>query len=249
MTSRADNSPAEPIKIRMRYVAFCDVLGFSNAVQNLFEETLSVYAEFMRLMRDWPMPEKAEVSIYSDSILIVADDLPSILHAVKNLWFATLTHDWMIRGGIAYGRYWEKRENGHLFVVSDALVRAVKLEGSVSYPAVAFSPEVELPLNLWVARFQHGPFVAPVLHFNGLSLVNPFNPYWFASAGMRASQLLVQFPEHEEKYNWFLALTEAVRRNDTLVPEPVLAELLKLGVLAPGVKKLMPWLNQAPTGP
>ena len=233
MTPRTGDSPEDPIDIRMRYVAFCDVLGFSNAVQDRFDETISIYAEFMKLMRSLPMPEKAEVSIYSDSILIVADDLPSILHAVKTLLFVILMQDWMIRGGIAYGRYWEKRENGHLFVVSDALVRAVKLEKSVSHPAVAFSPEVELALNLWVARFQHGALDAPVLHFNGLSFVNPFNPYWFASAGMRASQLLARFPEHEKKYKWFLALTEAVQRDDTLIPEPVLAELLKLGVLAP----------------
>lgn len=233
MTPCAEDSTENPTNIRMRYVAFCDVLGFSNAVQDRFEETVSVYVDFMKRMRDWPMPEKAEVSIYSDSILIVADDLQAILHAVKNLWFATLTQDWMIRGGIAYGRYWEKRENGHLFVVSDALVRAVKLESFVSYPAVAFSPEVELTLNLWVARFQHGPLASPVLHFDDLSFVNPFNAYWFASAGMRVAQLLARFPEHEKKYNWFLALTEAVQRNDALIPEPVLAELLKLGILAP----------------
>ena len=115
MTPRTGDSPEDPIDIRMRYVAFCDVLGFSNAVQDRFDETISIYAEFMKLMRSLPMPEKAEVSIYSDSILIVADDLPSILHAVKTLLFVILMQDWMIRGGIAYGRYWEKRENGHLF--------------------------------------------------------------------------------------------------------------------------------------
>ncbi len=217
----------------MRYVAFCDVLGFANAVQDRFDETIQVYTDFMKRMRDWPMPEKAEVSIYSDSILIVADDLPSILHAVKNLWFATLTQDWMIRGGIAYGRYWEQRENGHLFVVSDALVRAVKLESTVSYPAVAFSPEIVLDPRYWMPRFEHGPLVAPVLHFQGLSFVNPFNPYWFASAGMRAAQLLDKFPQHEKKYKWFLGLCESVQRDDVLIPEATLAELLRLGVLEP----------------
>ncbi len=215
----------------MRFVAFCDVLGFSNAVQDRFEETILIYTEFMELMRNWPMPEKAEVSIYSDSILVVADDLPSVLQAVKNLWFATLCQDWMIRGGIAYGRYWEHRENGHLFVVSDALVRAVKIESEVGYPAVAFSPEIELGLQYWVPRFERGALAAPVLSFNGLTFVNPFNPFWFASAGMRAGQLLARFPDHEKKYSWFLKLCEAIERDELLVPEPTMAELLRLGIL------------------
>ena len=75
------NEVATKPEPRMRYVAFCDVLGFSNAVEQRFEHTISVYAEFMKRMRDWPFPEKAEISIYSDSILIVSDELPSVNHA------------------------------------------------------------------------------------------------------------------------------------------------------------------------
>lgn len=216
---------------RMRYVAFCDVLGFANAVQEQFEETLSVYAQFMKRMQDWPFPEQAEICVYSDSILIVSDHLPPVIHAVKNLWFATLTQDWLIRGGIAYGRYWEQRQNGSMFVVSDALVRAVRLESSVSFPAVAFSPEVDLTLAAWVPRFEHGLLQAPVLHFRGLSFVNPFNPYWFQSARMRVSQLLDRFPEHSKKYSWFLDLTSAVDEGELLVPEAVVEKLLSESIL------------------
>ena len=218
---------------RMRYVAFCDVLGFSNAVEQQFDHTISVYAEFMKRMCDWPFPDKAEVSIYSDSILIVSDELPPVIHAVKNLWFATLSQDWLIRGGIAYGRYWEQRENGNLFVVSDALVRAVRLEANVSYPAVAFSPEVDISLAVWVLRCEHGLLNAPVVHFRGLSLVNPFNPYWFQSARTRVAQMLNAYPEHAEKYSWFLDLTIAVDNDEPLIPESVLNELLQKGILVP----------------
>lgn len=218
---------------RMRYVAYCDVLGFSNAVVNLFEHTIAVYAEFMERMRDWPFPEKAEISIYSDSILIVSDELPPVIHAVKNLWFATLSQDWLIRGGIAYGRYWEQRENGNLFVVSDALVRAVKLESSVGYPAVTFSPEVDLTLAAWTRRYEAGLLPAPVLHFRGLSFVNPFNPCWLQSARMRVSQMLDAYPEHAKKYNWFLDLTTAVDNDESLIPEAILNELLQTGILVP----------------
>ena len=226
------DSTTNPVP-RMRYVAFCDVLGFSNAVENRFQHTISVYADFMKRMRDWPFPEKAEVSIYSDSILIVSDELPPVIHAVKNLWFATLAQDWLIRGGIAYGRYWEQRENGNLFVVSDALVRAVRLESSVGHPAVAFSPEVDLTLADWVPRFQQGLLPAPILHFRELSFVNPFNPYWFQSARMRVSQMLDAHPDHAKKYDWFLDLSVAVENNEMLVPDTVLNELLKEGILVP----------------
>jgi hypothetical protein len=228
-----------PIKvpIQMRYVAYCDVLGFSDAVINRFDATIEVYEDFMHRMRDWPFPERAEVSVYSDSILIVSDDLLQVLHAVKNLWFATLSQDWLIRGGVAYGQYWEVRENGNLFVVSDALVRAVKLESLVSYPAVAFSPEVNLPLKIWASRFGNdGVLSAPVLHFRDLSFVNPFNLCWFQSAKMRVSEMMDRFPQHSKKYEWFLSLAEAVHNAEVLVPDNVVSELLALGVLVQGPK-------------
>ena len=88
--------------------------------------------------------------------------MPPILYAVQSLWFATLTQDWLIRGGIAYGKYWEDRSNGNLFVVSDALVRAVRLESTIKVPGVVLSPEIEVPLSAWVTRFRDGPFSAPL---------------------------------------------------------------------------------------
>lgn len=214
-----------------KYVAFCDVLGFSHAVENHFDATIRLYKEFKDRIAEWPFPEKANVSVYSDSILIVCDELPPLLYAVQSLWFATLTQDWLIRGGIAYGKYWEERSNGNLFVVSDALVRAVRLESTVKVPSVVLSPEVVAPLSAWVARFRDGPFSAPLLHFDGLNIVNPFNPYWFASARMRVCQLLDQFPQHTDMYEWFLKLSEHVEAHEPLVPKIALEEMLTLGII------------------
>lgn len=214
-----------------KYVAFCDVLGFSHAVENHFEATIRLYKEFKERISDWPFPEKANVSVYSDSILIVCDELPPLLYAVQSLWFATLAQDWLIRGGVAYGKYWEDRSSGNLFVVSDALVRAVRLESTVKVPGVVLSPEVEVPLEAWVARFRDGPFSAPLLHFDGHNVVNPFNPYWFASARMRVTQLCEQFPQHSPKYQWFMRLAEDVEAHEPLVPAPVIEQLLTMGVI------------------
>ena len=118
-------------------------------------------------------------------------------------------------------------------MVSDALVRAVQLESTVHVPAVVISPEVDLSLRPWAERFAHGAFRAPLLHFRGLNIANPFNPYWFASARMRVSQLLERFPAHEEKYRWFLDLADAVERDDVLVPDAALEELLAKGIIGP----------------
>ena len=215
----------------MRYVAFCDVLGFANAVQERFEEIIEAYNQFTQLMDKWPFPKTVEVCVYSDSILIVSDELDPLLNAVQSLSFATLGHNLLIRGGIAYGKYWQRRENGNLFVVSDALVRAVKLESAIKIPGVAFSPEVEIPIGAWIPHFEEEIFLSPVLHFNGITVVNPFNNFWFASAKNRVARMLDRFPEHSKKYAWFLELAAAVERRDVMVPSLVIEMLLTEGLI------------------
>jgi hypothetical protein len=220
-------------EIPSRYVAFCDVLGFSYAIENHFDVTLEVYQEFRALMRDWPFPEQAQVSVYSDSIIVVCAELAPLLYAVQQLWFAALSSDWLIRGGIAYGKHWECKEDGNLFVVSEALTRAAKIGSTIRHPAIVISPEVELTLAHWVTRFAHDVFTTPLLHFRGLNIVNPFNPFWFASTQMRICRLMSNFPQHTEKYQWFLDLFDEVQRNQLLVPESVVKELLELGIIQP----------------
>ena len=215
----------------MKYVAFCDVLGFSSAVLNSFETAITVYRQFSDKIRSWPFPSKAIISVYSDSIIVVGEELPSVLHTVQALHWAALLHDWLIRGGIAYGRYWKETEGENLFVVSDALVRAVAIEKSVNIPAVAISDEINLGIEAWVPRFQHGILGAPLLFFEGRIIVNPFNRYWFASALIRVKTLINSHIGHKEKYEWFLRLAEAVSRDDVLVPESALVRMLELGIL------------------
>jgi len=222
--------------IENKYVAFCDVLGFSYAVENHFDATIQLYRELADRIEKGPFDEKVSVSVYSDSILMVCDNLAPLLYAVQSLWFVTLTQDWMIRGGLAYGRYWEDRSRGSLLVVSDALVRAVRLESTVKVPGVVLSPEVEVPLAAWYARFRDGPFSAPLLHFDGKNVVNPFNRYWFASARMRVSQLWEKSPQHAEKYDWFLRLSDQLEADELLVPQSAVDEMLALGILGKGAR-------------
>jgi|HubBroStandDraft_4_1064222.scaffolds.fasta_scaffold03255_6 hypothetical protein len=124
----------------VRYVAFCDILGFSNRILSDFNATQKAYQEFASLMSN-PVVEEVTTTMYSDAILMTGESLGKILSAVQSVWFFALAQNLMICGAITQGRYWEQRNGHHLFVVSDALVRAVKLERSVGVPAVVIADD------------------------------------------------------------------------------------------------------------
>jgi len=175
-----------------------------------------------------------KVTMYSDSILIVGKTLETVLGAVQGLWFFALGSDFMIRGAITKGHYWERRQGNDMLVVSDALVRAVKLEKVVSVPAVVLADDIEIPDGLWLKQFTgngNGIVATSLLHFRDRNIVNPFNSFWLLSAGNRATILMEMSPSHRDKYLWFLALHEAVTERRTLVPPAVFARLVRDGVI------------------
>ncbi|WP_374626396.1 hypothetical protein [Pandoraea sp.] len=216
--------------ITNKYVAFCDILGFSNKLAHDFDKTLDVYRRFGERLDPTLFPG-VELTVYSDAILLTCDELWPLLKAVQILWFVAMTEDLMIRGGISYGRYWERRQGGSFMVVSDALVSAVKIEASVGVPAVVLADDIELDLEYWVPRFQHGPLFTPLLHFRDRNIVNPFSPMWGVSASVRATMMMNESPAHKEKYLWFLALYKAVSEGETLVPGAKYNEMIKKGIL------------------
>ena len=213
-----------------RYVAFCDILGFSHKILTDFDSTLEVYKQFGDSLLNAPST-RAEVSVYSDAVLVTSEFLIPVLSTVQVLCFLALIHDLMVRGAITKGRYWEKREGNHMLVASDALARAVKLERSIGVPAVVIADDVEIPDALWFQRFQSGIFFTPILHFRDRNIVNPFNIMWFRSAGDRATRLMAQSPAHKDKYLWFLALHVAIESGHDLIPPDVLARFLRDGIL------------------
>jgi hypothetical protein len=216
--------------VRNCYVAFCDILGFSNSILTEFDRTLDIYKGFGDLISGFPLKE-VQVTMYSDAILVTSDSLPRVLQAVQGLWFYAVSHGFMIRGAIAKGRYWEKRQDNHFFVASDALVRAVKLEKAVGIPAVVIADDIEIEDRYWLARFTEGVFVTPLLHFRDRNIVNPFGIYWYRSAADHVRELLARHPEHRDKYLWYLSLHEAVGKGWELIPSDVLARFLRDGIL------------------
>ncbi|PRZ53043.1 hypothetical protein BX589_112216 [Paraburkholderia fungorum] len=224
----------------MRYVAFCDILGFSNKIATDFDETLKIYRQFGERLE----PElfgNVRMTMYSDAILLTSEELWPLLSAVQVLWFIALTEDLMLRGGIAYGKYWERRQGDHMMVVSDALVRAVKIEGMVGVPAVVLADDIKLDLGYWFPRFRDDQYRTPILHFRDRNIVNPFSAFWAVSAQNRARMLMEKSPAHKEKYLWFLALYSAVAAGEKLVPDTAFAEMIDKGV----IKQVPPVDDQA----
>lgn len=231
VTSLPPNEASRDLStVDTRYVAFCDILGFSNRILRDFDSTLEVYQEFGKSISEFPAKE-VQTTIYSDAILMTAVSLDKILVAVQSLWFVTMARSLMMRGAIVKGRYWEQRTGSNFLVASDALVRAVKLERSVGVPAVVIADDIEIPDHYWLSRFFNGLFVTPMLHFRDRNIVNPFNVYWFRSAAIRATQLMEESPEYKDKYLWFLALHKAVENSDELIPPVVLDRFVRDGIL------------------
>ena len=213
----------------VQYVAFCDILGFSDKILTDFDQTLKVYSEFAKLLAGFEF-QGVQVTIYSDSILIAGKAFAAVLSAAQTLWFFALAHDLMIRGAITKGRYWELKQGNSLLVASDALVRAVQMEKSVGVPAIVVADDIEIPDDHWISRFAKGPLLTPLLHFRDRNIVNPFNMVWYRSAATRAAQLMALSPQHKDKYLWFLSLHQAVGENRELVPPAVLARFIDLGI-------------------
>lgn len=240
----------EPL-IEKKYVAFCDILGFKNAVARDIKSTISLYRDFVRqagLVAN--SINETKITIYSDSILIVGNNLAPVLSTVQLLWSSALRHNFLIRGGVAYGDYWSEEKDGHFFVVSEALVHAVKLEASVSVPAVVLADDIDIPEMMWSSRFSKTNsdgtynasekflpiFQMPLLHFRDRNIVNPFHKYWFASDGINVRQMLETHPDHKVKYNWFLALEQAVANDKALIPEVLFEKWVAEGNLIPPPK-------------
>lgn len=231
LEQRPAASAASPTEtIAERYVAFCDLLGFGARIAADFDKALEAYRDFSQLLVGIDFTQ-VELTIYSDAVLMTSETLPPLLWAANGLWFAAMSHDLMVRGAITKGRVWQRRQGNHFFVVSDALVRAVKLEQSIGVPAIFVADDIEISDDYWMSRFARGLLSTPLLHFRDRNIVNPFGRYWFASAGVRASQLMTASPAHRDKYLWFLALFEAAQRDDDLVPPSAVERLISSGFM------------------
>lgn len=217
-------------EIENKYVAFCDILGFSNSVTNEFDSLITGYKEFRDEINKYDFL-KVKISIYSDSIIIVSDNLMHIAEALQILLMTLLRYNWIVRGGIAYGKHWKESDNNNLYVVSEALVKAVNIEKTIKHPIIVVSSEIDLGLEYWIHGSTRRVFDLPIIHYNDLNIVNPFNNYWFLSAQTRLLKLKEEHMEHAHKYDYLLELAEAINDSRTFVPDTIIQFLLKEGAI------------------
>lgn len=216
--SRCESRGIADAPVENRYVALLDILGWGHRIISDFSGTLRLYDELTQSARSVGQGVAPSVRFFSDSILVVAHECQSILTMANALSFVALSHDCLLRGGIAFGRHVELGAPGELTVLSEPLVHAAHLEKTVGVPCVAIHSSA-LPPNLRTQELAQVPVLyRSLLFFEGRWIVNPFNLMWYTSAGTRARLLRDQFPEHREKYQWFIGLHDAVGRGAKLVP-------------------------------
>ena len=204
-----------------KYVAFVDILGFSKSVENNYDKMITIYQKILERLKDTTdyIPE-VSVKIFSDSLLLVSTKLGNIVTMVNLLHFATLSENWMIRGGIGFGNHIELDDSGDYYVLSHGLIEAVSIEKEIRNPCVAVSSRINVPAHWWNPLESN--YVRGLLYYNDRIIVNPFGIMWGHSAMTRASLLLDEYPEYAEKYSWFINLYNAVNSDNPLIPDWVM---------------------------
>ncbi|MHB1956516.1 MAG: hypothetical protein ACYCOU_22525 [Sulfobacillus sp.] len=197
-----------------------DILGFGSQTMNRFDATVAAYDELLT-KTTWAAASRPDttIRIFSDTMIIGSRNLVSVVMEVRAMLMFALYHNLLVRGGIGYGQHVEVADQGNLYVVSQALVQAVELEKRIKKPCVAIHEEVTIPVEWWAAGVSN--FLRPVLYYDDIRLVNPFNIMWGHSAMTRVEHLAVEYPDQSEKYLWFLDLYKAVNAGALLVPHPM----------------------------
>lgn len=199
------------------FVAFVDFLGFSARVNTSFNSAV----ELVDAIATGPglTPESypnSKFQLISDAFVASSVHLAQLVQLVRDIQFVVLFHDCLVRGGLAFGRHLSATSEGNQYYISEGLVRAVEIEKTVSVPCVAIHPDINVP-NEWRQPTLNN-FHRPILRFENVLLVNPFNPAWGVSAQNRVWQMRQASPQYAVKFDWFLALYEAVRDGQDLTP-------------------------------
>ncbi len=193
------------------YVAYIDILGFSDRVLSDFEATVAIYEEMISRHLEAGVHGDFTIRVLSDSFVLTTTDFVELLHMSQLLHSLALGHDYLVRGGIGFGRHVESLRGGGYYVVSQALVRAVATERHVGRPCIALDESVVIPQD----RLNPGlhPTQSGLLRFDNIWCVVPFHSMWARSARDRVCFMLENFPEHRQAFKWFLDFYHAVFPN------------------------------------
>jgi len=201
------------------YVAFIDLLSFGSKVAQDVDGALGTYDEIFREIREmspWWF-QSTTIAVVSDSVFLTSMTLPEIVLACRYIQQSAIFNAVLVRGAITHGVHVEARHTQSLFMVSPALVQAVRIAHSIDRPSIVLDSALEVPLSFY-PHAGMDPFERWLFFYEGCWVVSPFFPYFSHSTRSRISHMMGADPEHKSKYEWFLGLYKAVTAGEKLLP-------------------------------
>lgn len=143
--------PAPPIfdiqnNLDEKFVAFIDVMGFSNLVNKNDISNLELYFETITEVLNQIRADKEVIESFliSDSIILIApkglNGLRQLLLAIRRIQSSLLLHKILLRGAVSYGQiYYNNTQN---IIVGKGFIRAYQLEQEAVYPRVIIDPSI-----------------------------------------------------------------------------------------------------------
>ncbi len=129
-----------------KYVAFLDVLGFTELVNSNNEKTLSDYFNAIEQAKEIFRKEKSSLEVFaiSDSIILTANnspnDLKQLLTAIRSLHTYLVDKNIWLRGGLSFGEVAYIKEKA--IIVGKGYIKAFKLEALAVVPRVIIDPSI-----------------------------------------------------------------------------------------------------------
>lgn len=140
-----------------KYVAFIDVLGFTDLVYSNSKEKLEKYFEIVDMAFEIFGSHKKHLEklAISDSIILAVEGTPEnlklLIQSIKTLQYFLARRDIWVRGGISYGEVYFNSNSK--IIVGKGFINAYLLEKEAKYPRVIIDPQILTKLDLTRRQF------------------------------------------------------------------------------------------------
>lgn len=202
------SSPFTDLNPDTCYVAFIDILGFGQQVLDAFDQTLDVYEEIINdcfYLGKWH--DTVKLNIYSDSIILVSARIEPIIEVAVMVELTALKNYYLVRGAIGFGKHIENTQNGNVYMISEALVNAVRLEKEIKMPCIVLQSSIKIPDTVIADPRRL------VVNYESKYILNPF----WESKDLRDSLIAMAAAAKRDKnkYDWLIRFYDATTESAT----------------------------------
>jgi hypothetical protein len=146
--------------MRVGYVAFLDVLGFSALIVGDQGTRVQNYLDCLKQIFDSEPESPVDYVVFSDSIILTTQDeslaaLQHLLARCSTLLCVMLANEIALRGAIARGPYITETTARGTFVAGKAIVEAYHFEGAQDWIGIMLAPSVVQAVPDLEARCQY----------------------------------------------------------------------------------------------